>query len=278
MKTTLSQEGAATPSKKDRFDKKNVNVRVNPFINFQIGVVAALLLALVIIEVSTAQVETINPIRTIAHNEPIDWVHKEFTEVPNEEVKKEVVKKPETPKVNKELPPVEVPDTDPDPEPEPDVDPVDPVDPVDGEPNDQPVTDAKSKTTAAAPAVKAPITTTLDGVDSMPLFPGCESLDNNEDRKKCFNEKMQRFVQRKFNKDLADDINLNDGDMVKIDILFTINEKGLPVDVKVRAPHEILKKEAYRLVGKLPRIEPGKIKGEPVSVYFHLPIRFQVRN
>ncbi|GAL73552.1 TonB family protein [Nonlabens ulvanivorans] len=87
---------------------------------------------------------------------------------------------------------------------------------------------------------------------------------------------MQRFVQRKFNKGLADELNLDDGEIVKIDILFTINEKGLPIDVKVKAPHAILEKEAYRLIGKLPKITPGKINGDPVSVYFHLPIRFKM--
>ncbi|MEO9501995.1 energy transducer TonB [Nonlabens ulvanivorans] len=270
MKTNLFKEGAATPSKKDRFDKKKVNVKVNPVINFQIGLIAALLLAFVVIELTT---QTVEPERVVVSNTDIadpDWTNPTFRIVPNKP-KPEVVIKP-----NKELPPVVVPDDTPDPDPIPEEKPIEPVDkssdntPVD----DSPIESAPVKTKKPAP--KTSITTTMDGVDSMPLYPGCESLDNNVDRRKCFNDKMQRFVQRKFNKGLADELNLDDGEIVKIDILFTINEKGLPIDVKVKAPHAILEKEAYRLIGKLPKITPGKINGDPVSVYFHLPIRFKM--
>lgn len=270
MKTNSFKEGAATPSKKDRFDKKKVNVKVNPVINFQIGLIAALLLAFLIIELTT---QTVEPERMIVSSTDIDdpdWNNPTFRMVPNNP-KPEVVIKP-----NKELPPVVVPDDTPDPEPIPDDLPLEPIDtPSDATPVDAvPVDSAPVKTSKPAP--KTSITTTMDGVDSMPLYPGCESLDNNTDRRKCFNNKMQRFVQRKFNKSLANRLDLDDGEVVKIDILFTINEQGLPVDVKVKAPHAILEKEAYRLIGKLPRITPGKINGDAVSVYFHLPIRFKM--
>lgn len=270
MKTNLFKEGAATPSKKDRFDKKKVNVKVNPVINFQIGLIAALLLAFVVIELTT---QTIEPERIVVSNTEIDdpdWTNPTFRMVPNNP-KPEVVVRP-----NKELPPVIVPDDTPDPDPIPDDKPAEPVEtPSDTAPVDATPADTKVDM-PVKPVVKKSITTTMDGLHSMPLYPGCESLDNNTERRKCFNDKMQRFVQRKFNKSLAGELNLDSGEVVKIDILFTINEQGMPVDVKVKAPHAILEKEAYRLIGKLPKITPGKIDGDPVSVYFHLPIRFRM--
>ncbi len=275
MKTTLSREGAATPSKKDRFDKKNVNVRVNPFINFQIGIIAALLLAFVIIEITTEQVEIKkNPISIIAIDDS-DWNPVIFRSVPDNPPVEVAVIKP-----NIEMPPKVVDDNTPIPEPVIDPEPVvQPVVPVDVQPADsKPIIASPVATVTAKPQPAKPITTTMDGLDSMPLFPGCESLDNNAERKKCFNDKMQRFVSRKFDTGLANELDLEEGEIVKIDILFTINEKGLPVDVQVRTPHALLEKEAYRLIGKLPRITPGKVKGNPVSIYFHLPIKFRVQD
>lgn len=272
MKTNSSQEGAATSSKKNRFDKKNVNVRVNPFINFQIGLVAALLFAFVIMEITSTRIEINDEPRAIAANTPDDdWEHKTFTEVPNEEIKKV-----ELPKAPKDVPPKIVPDETPEPDPTPDLEPEKPViKPVEGKAVDSKPATAPTKA-KGSPAPKTPITTTMDGVDSMPLFPGCESLDNNADRKKCFNEQMTRFVQRKFDTGIANGIGLESGSKVKITVLFTIDENGRPTDIKVRAPHQELEKESYRVIRMLPRITPGKIKGEAVSVYFALPIIFKV--
>jgi len=274
MKTNSSHEAAATSSKKNRFDKKNVNVRVNPFINFQIGLVAALLLAYVVIEVTTTQVEPERIVYAASPDQNPDWNNPVFKQVPNEEVKMVEKSKPV-----KDTPPDVVPDHTPEPDPTPDPEPEKPVEqPVKGT---APVgkDPAPSTTTVKGnPAPKAPVTTSMDGVDSMPLFPGCESLDNNTERKKCFNEQMHRFVQRKFNTGIANDIGLESGSKVKITVLFTIDENGRPTDIKVRAPHKELEKESYRVIRKLPRITPGKIKGEAVSVYFALPIVFKVNN
>lgn len=275
MKTNLSKEVAATSSKKKRFDKKKVNLRVNPLINFQIGLIAALLFAYLVIELTSKQVELKHSPYTLQIEEPSDWNHKEFTMIPNNPLPEVAVAVP-----NKELPPVIVDNKTPEPEVDPILEPKPIVQPVIStqltiSSDTGPVTTTSNNGVNSAPA--APITTTMDGVDSMPLFPGCEFLENNEERRKCFNDKIHQFVQRKFDKDLANGLDLKSGEIVKIDILFTINELGLPVDVKVKTPHGILEKEAYRLVGKLPRITPGKVKGNPVSVYFHLPIRFKMQ-
>jgi len=280
MKINLSKEVAATTSKKNRFDKKNVNVKVNPFINFQIGLVATLMIALAIIEISNVQVDT-NPVRTIVENNipDDDWNPKKFIAVPDHVVKKVKVVKP-----IKDVPPEIVPDDTPDltpdpdiiPEPEPIVEPV--IDSSDGDSSDNNPVVATPNTAPVKAVPKKAITTTMDGLDSMPLFPGCESLDDNEERRDCFNSKMQRFVQRKFNTGLANQLDVKDGELVKIIVLFTINEKGLPENVKVKAPHPALEEEAYRLIGKLPKITPGKVAGEPVNVYFQLPINFKVND
>ena len=46
-------------------------------------------------------------------------------------------------------------------------------------------------------------------IENVPVFPGCEKKKNNADRRSCMSEKITRFVQRKFNTDLAGDLGLS---------------------------------------------------------------------
>ena len=45
-------------------------------------------------------------------------------------------------------------------------------------------------------------------IENVPVFPGCESQKNNNDRKKCMSEKIDKFIQKKLNTDLAQDLGL----------------------------------------------------------------------
>ncbi|MBL4604824.1 MAG: energy transducer TonB [Flavobacteriaceae bacterium] len=107
-----------------------------------------------------------------------------------------------------------------------------------------------------------------------PLFKGCKSLSNEENRA-CFEKKMKRFVQRKFDAGLAEVLGLSSGDY-KIYAQFIINEKGEVVDIKVRAPHIRLQKNVQKMIGKLPQFIPGEVAGKKVKVRYLLPIKFQV--
>src|SRR5690606_2652625 len=42
-------------------------------------------------------------------------------------------------------------------------------------------------------------------IENVPTFPGCEKGDNNA-KKKCMSDKIQEFVSKKFNTDLASDL------------------------------------------------------------------------
>ncbi|MFL0354151.1 energy transducer TonB [Xanthomarina sp. GH4-25] len=112
-------------------------------------------------------------------------------------------------------------------------------------------------------------------IENVPVFPGCES-GNNEDKKACMNEKLQKFIQKKFNTDLAGDLGLSG--IQKISVFFKIDKTGDIVDVKARAPHPRLEEEAKRVVGMLPKMKPGKQRGKAVRVPYYLPIKFQVQD
>ena len=111
-------------------------------------------------------------------------------------------------------------------------------------------------------------------IQNAPVFKGCEGL-LKEENKKCFDKKMNKFVQRNFNAELVNEVGLSSG-KYKIQTQFIIDNKGNVVDIKILAPHARLKKETQQLIEKLPKFTPGKQSNKAVKVRYTLPISFQV--
>jgi len=112
-------------------------------------------------------------------------------------------------------------------------------------------------------------------IEDVPIYPGCETLPNNAAKKTCMSDKVMEFVQHNFNSDLANELGLEG--MQRISVMFKINKYGDVVDVKARAPHPQLEKEAIKVVNSLPKMTPGKQRGKPVGVLYSLPILFRVQ-
>ena len=124
------------------------------------------------------------------------------------------------------------------------------------------------------PTDEGPETVPFIMIQNAPIFKGCEGL-SKEDNKKCFDKKMNTFVQRNFDSELANEVGLNSG-KYKIQSQFIIDNNGNVVDIKIRAPHSRLKKEMHQLIEKLPKFTPGLQRDKPVKVRYTLPISFQV--
>jgi protein TonB len=112
-------------------------------------------------------------------------------------------------------------------------------------------------------------------IENVPVFPGCESGDNNA-KKACMSKKISDFVNKKFNTDLASELGLSGRQ--RINVIFKIDKTGNIVGIRARAPHPGLEKEAARVIGLLPKMKPGKQRGKPVTVPYSLPIVFQVQD
>ncbi len=112
-------------------------------------------------------------------------------------------------------------------------------------------------------------------IENVPIYPGCEKESSNDAKKKCMSSKISEFINKKFNTELASDLGL-DGRQ-RIAVQFKIDKTGKVVDVRARAPHPRLEKEAVNVVQSLPNMTPGKQRGKPVGVLYSLPIVFDIQ-
>jgi hypothetical protein len=108
-------------------------------------------------------------------------------------------------------------------------------------------------------------------IDEVPVYPGCER-GNNAEKRNCMAKNIAQFVSREFNTDIADDLGLSGKQ--RINVIFKIDKNGNVVEARSRAPHQILEKEAVRVVKMLPKMKPGRQRGKPVIVPYSLPITF----
>ncbi|NVK52959.1 MAG: energy transducer TonB [Flavobacteriaceae bacterium] len=110
-------------------------------------------------------------------------------------------------------------------------------------------------------------------IEEVPVFPGCSGT--RRQKVDCLNQKIRSFTVKNFNKELTKTLNLSKG-RKKIWVTFRIDKNGNIGDVEAKAPHVKLKEEAIRIAKLLPKMEPGRQRGEAVGVKYTLPISFVV--
>ena len=110
-------------------------------------------------------------------------------------------------------------------------------------------------------------------IEEVPVYPGCTGT--REEKAKCLNNKIQKFVRQNFNADLSKTVNLPKG-RKKVWVVFRIDENGDVVDVNARAPHPKLREEAMRVARLLPKMKPGRQRGKEIGMKYTLPISFNV--
>ena len=108
-------------------------------------------------------------------------------------------------------------------------------------------------------------------IGSAPIYPGCER-GNNEKKRKCMSEKIAKFVAKEFDVGCADGLGFSGRQ--RISVVFKFDTLGKAVEVRARARHPKLEREAVRVVKMLPVVKPGTKDGKKVIVPYSLPIFF----
>lgn len=111
-------------------------------------------------------------------------------------------------------------------------------------------------------------------IEQPPIFPGCEELVTNGEKKACFSKNISNHINKNFNLKIADSLGIKGKH--RINAVFKIDTEGQVVDVRSRSAFPDLEDEAIRVIKTLPKMIPGEQKGKKVNVPYSLPIIFQV--
>ncbi len=111
-------------------------------------------------------------------------------------------------------------------------------------------------------------------IEHVPVFPGCEDLTSEEERKECFNQKVQEHVKNTFKYPTAAlEMNITG----KVFVQFVIDSQGRVTNIQKRGPDRLLEKEAVRIISTLPKVQPGIQRGKAVKVTYAIPISFVMK-
>lgn len=112
-------------------------------------------------------------------------------------------------------------------------------------------------------------------IEEAPTFPSCEEFGSRDSRRTCTSDYISQFVNKNFDVKLAKKLGLEGKQRMMV--IFKIGTDGTISNIRARAPHPELEKEAIRVIGMLPKMLPGKQRGKAVIVPYSLPILFNVQ-
>ncbi len=108
-------------------------------------------------------------------------------------------------------------------------------------------------------------------VEEVPVFPGCE---NENDKRACFQKMIGKHISKNFRyPEMQRELEIQG----KVYVQFVIEKDGEIGKIQLRGPDNSLEAEAARIIGKLPKMKPGKQGGKPVKVPFSIPITFKLQ-
>ncbi len=258
-KRNLTNDHPKTFSKRE--DKKSVNINWNSRLFFQVGLIISMFVVFLVIESTYGMKTTSTACLCDEFNLP-EVEHKiyELEKSKVIPVKKKVKKKAisKRKKIAKVLTVV----------------PNSTITKIDSNIGDTEVDDKPIVDDSPTTVFKPNKTLNMLGVEFAPVFPGCESLTTNNEKIDCLSSKINSFIRKKFRTDSFSD--LSSGSKHIIYVEFKIDKYGDVVDVKAIANHHSLKKEASRVISKLPKMTPGKQGNINVDVIYRIPIKFNI--
>ncbi len=120
---------------------------------------------------------------------------------------------------------------------------------------------------------KEAVVKNIMSVEFVPVFPGCEDLSSNTEKRKCMSLKIKKFIVKNFNTGKLEGSSHEKEQ--KITVQFTISDQGKITNVIARAPNKLLESEAKRVVSNLPQMIPGRQGSNNVAVQYLIPITFK---
>lgn len=111
-------------------------------------------------------------------------------------------------------------------------------------------------------------------IEKAPIFPGCEGLESEEEKRECFNQKVQEHIRNNL---VYPAVALEMGIKGRVFVSFEVNSDGKVTNIKQRGPDRLLEEEAVRIIAGLPEMVPGQQRGKKVKVGYSVPINFVLK-
>ncbi|MEL6974784.1 MAG: energy transducer TonB [Bacteroidota bacterium] len=111
-------------------------------------------------------------------------------------------------------------------------------------------------------------------IENAPVFPGCETCPTEEERRACFNQKVQQHIRENL---VYPEAALEMRITGRVFLKFVIDANGRVSGIQKRGPDRLLENEAERIIAALPKMKPGMQRGKPAKVNYSIPINFQVQ-
>lgn len=111
----------------------------------------------------------------------------------------------------------------------------------------------------------------LKDADRAPVYEGCDGVSEEETRD-CFDNKIETFIKREFDRNAFKDLNLSKPK--RVDAFFIIDENGNPTGMKVRNSEVTIQAEILRVLRKLPVMKTAIHNGQNVSVLCSIVINY----
>lgn len=111
-------------------------------------------------------------------------------------------------------------------------------------------------------------------IENVPVYPGCESLASNTEKKACFQKKIQEHIKKHFK---YPETAMELGIQGRVHVQFKIDNKGYITNIRMRGPDTGLEQEASRIIAALPQMIPGRQRGRNVAVPYSIPINFKLQ-
>lgn len=111
-------------------------------------------------------------------------------------------------------------------------------------------------------------------VEKRPSFPGCATTLSEEEYQKCQEMKMLHFIYTNIKYPPFAVENGIDGTAI---VRFVVEKDGSVTSIKtMRSVSHDIKAECERVVGLMPKWNPGQMNGMPVRVQYYLPVKFKL--
>ena len=99
-------------------------------------------------------------------------------------------------------------------------------------------------------------------IENAPVYTGCDK-GSNEKKRKCMSEKIAKFVAKEFDAGCASGLgSYGIYGRQRISVIFKIDTLGRATEIRARAAHLKLEREAIRVINMLPVMKPGTQDGK----------------